>query len=162
MSCQSNGSKFEARPEGGLGLKNLTLPARLSLEGARHILLVDPPSGLAEALGRAGDQTISVVEGRAIRSAKQPFDAIVAWQESRVGSRALLDLLARRLEPCGKLWVVTAMKKVRGPETPSIHRLELADLVKTFAPHGLRQDHEARLSAWHVAYRFVKRETGNE
>ena len=68
---------------------------------------------------------------------------------------------ARRLEPSGQIWVVTTMKKVRGPETPAIHRLELADLLKAFAPHGFRQDHEARLSAWHVAYRFVKRETGN-
>jgi hypothetical protein len=132
------------------------------LKGARSILLVDPPSGFAEALEEQGEGGISTVGGRALRSVKEQFDAIVAWQESRVGSRALLDLLARRLEPCGKLWVVTAMKKVRGPETPSIHRLELADLVKAFAPHGLRQDHEARLSAWHVAYRFVKRETGNE
>jgi hypothetical protein len=29
--------------------------------------------------------------------------------------------------------------------------------VKAFAPHGLRQDHKARLSAWHVAYRFTRR-----
>jgi hypothetical protein len=82
----------------------------------------------------------------------------VAWQESRVGSRALLDLLARRLEPFGQLWVVTTMKKVRGPETPSIHRLELADLVKVFGPYGLSPDHEVRLSPWHVAHRFVRRE----
>jgi hypothetical protein len=146
---------LQGRPEGDLRLKNLTLPGRLSLESAQHILLVDPPSGVAEALDRAGDRTITVVQGRAIRSAKQPFDAIVAWQESRVGSQALLDLLARRLEPFGQLWVVTTMKKVRGPETPSIHRLGLADLVKAFAPYGLSPDHEVRLSPWHVAHRFV-------
>ncbi len=50
------------------------------------------------------------------------------------------------------------MFKVRGPETPSIHRLELADFVKAFAPHGLSPDHEARLSRWHVAHRFVRRQ----
>ena len=116
---------------------------------------MDPPSGFAEALEDQREGTVSTVEGRALRSVKEKFDAIVAWQESRVGSGALLDLLARRLEPSGQLWVVTAMKKVRGPETPSIHRLQLADLVKAFAPHGLRQDRETRLSAWHVAYRFV-------
>jgi hypothetical protein len=128
------------------------------LEGARSILLVDPPSGFAETLEEQRESALSTVGGRALRSVKEKFDAIVAWRESRVGSRALLDLLARRLEPSGQLWVVTAMKKVRGPETPSIHRLELADLVKAFEPHGLRQDREARLSAWHVAYRFVRRE----
>jgi len=118
---------------------------------------VDPPSGFPEALEEQGEGTVSTVGGRALRSVKEKFDAIVAWQESRVGSRALLDLLARRLEPSGQLWVVTAMKKVRGPETPSIHRLELADLAKAFVPHGLRQDRETRLSAWHVAYRFTRR-----
>jgi hypothetical protein len=122
---------------------------------------VDPPSGFAEALEAQGEGAVSAVGGRALRSVKEKFDAIVAWQESRVGSRAVLDLLARRLEPSGQLWVVTAMKKVRGPETPSIHRLELPDLVKAFAPHGLSPDHEVRFSPWHVAYRFVKRETGN-
>jgi hypothetical protein len=118
---------------------------------------VDPPSGFAETLEEQGESALSTVGGRALRSVKEKFDAIVAWRESRVGSRALLDLLARRLEPSGQLWIVTAMKKVRGPETPSIHRLELADLVKAFEPHGLRQDREARLSAWHVAYRFTRR-----
>ena len=128
------------------------------MKGARSILLVDPPSGFAEALEEQGEGGISTVGGRELRSVKEKFDAIVAWQESRVGSRALLDLLARRLEPSGQVWVVTAMKKVRGPEIQSIHRLELADLVKAFEPHGLRQDREARLSAWHVAYRFVRRQ----
>jgi len=118
---------------------------------------VDPPSGFAEALEEQEEGAVSTVGSRALRSVKEKFNAIVAWQESRVGSRALLDLLARRLDPSGQVWVVTAMKKVRGPETPSIHRLELADLVKAFAPHGLRQDRETRLSAWHVAYRFIRR-----
>ena len=143
---------------GGSGLKTAASPGRLSLAGARSILLVNPPSGFAEALEEQGERTVSTVGGRALRSVKEKFDAIVAWQESRVGSRALLDLLAPRIEPSGQLWVVTAMKKVRGPETPSIHRLELVDLVKAFAPHGLGQDRETRLSAWHVAYRFVRRE----
>jgi len=143
---------------GGSGLKIAASPGRLSLEGARSILLVDPPSGFAEALEEQGEGTVSTVGGRALRSVKEKFDAIVAWEESRVGSRALLDLLAGRLEPSGQLWVVTVMKKVRGPETPSIHRLERADLVKAFEPHGLSPDHEVRLSPWHVAHRFVRRQ----
>jgi hypothetical protein len=80
------------------------------LEGARSILLVDPPSGFAETLEEQRESALSTVGGRALRSVKEKFDAIVAWRESRVGSRALLDLLARRLEPSGQLWVVTAMK----------------------------------------------------
>lgn len=126
------------------------------MKGARNILLVDPPSGFAETLEEQGEGALSTVGGRALRSVKEKFDAIVAWRESRIGSRALFDLLARRLEPSGQLWVVTTLKKVRGPETPSIHRLDLADLVKAFAPHGLRQDRQARLSAWHIAYRFQR------
>ena len=55
--------------------------------------------------------------------------------------------------------MVTALKKVRGPLTPAIHRLELSDLVKAFEKEGLTHDREVRVSAWHVAYRFVKPKT---
>jgi hypothetical protein len=66
----------------------------------------------------------------------------------------------KRLEPNGRLWVVTAMRKVQGPKTPAAHRLEAGDLTKAFAKEGLAFDREARLSAWHVAYRFARRESG--
>ncbi len=137
-------------------LNSLTgLARRLSLRPSQRILLVDPPSGLAEALAEEGERVVQLVEARAIRSVKEKFDAIVVWRESRIGSRAFFDTIVKRLEPDGQLWVVIAMKKVRGPQTPSVHRLELSDLTKAFAPHGLRQDREARLSAWHVAHRFA-------
>jgi hypothetical protein len=92
-----------------------------------------------------------------VRSIKETFDCILLWQESRVGSRALFEAAVKRLEPEGRLWIVTAMRKVKGPRTPSIHRLVESDLVKAFAKDGLVRDREARLSAWHEAYRFVRK-----
>ena len=91
--------------------------------------------------------------GRFLRSIKDEHDFILLWQESRVGSRAVLDVAFKRLAPGGRLWVVTALRKVVGPKTPAIHRIELADLKKAFAKGGLVHDREARLSAWHVALR---------
>ncbi len=73
-----------------------------------------------------------------------------------MGSRALFEAAVKRLEPAGRLWVVTAMKKVQGPKTPAGERLEAGDLEKGFGKAGLECDREARLSAWHVAYRFTR------
>ena len=91
-----------------------------------------------------------------MRSVKATFDAILVWRENRVGSQALLELAARKLEPGGVLWIVTAMRKVMGPRTPAAHRLELADIRKLLEPKALRHDLEVRVTAWNVGYRFVK------
>jgi hypothetical protein len=69
----------------------------------------------------------------------------------------VFDGAVKRLEPDGILWVVTASKKVRGPTTPAVHRLELSDLVKAFSKEGFTHDREFRVSAWHVAHRFTRR-----
>ena len=104
----------------------------------------------------APGQSIRSSEARYVRSIKEAFDFILLWQESRVGSRAIFDAALKKLAPGGRLWVVTALRKVSGPRTPAIHRIELADLKKAFEKEGLSNDREARLSAWHVAYRFAK------
>ena len=137
------------------------IASRLELPAARQILLVEAPEEFTKAIGGAlsPEQTLRTTEARTLRSVKESFDLIVLWLESRVGSRAVLDVAARRLEPGGKLWVATALRKVSGPKTPAIHRLDLEDLKKAFAKPGLVADREARLSAWHVAYRFARRET---
>jgi hypothetical protein len=147
-----------------VALKNPTaLAQRLDLSSPQSLLLVDPPASLrALADGqRPSGQAAEVVEADAIRSIKSHFEAIVVWRENRIGSRALFDAVVKRLASPGALWVVTAMKKVMGPSTPAVHRLELADLEKAFADEGLVRDREARVSAWHVGYRFVRRETEN-
>ena len=95
--------------------------------------------------------------GDAIRAVKDTFDAILLWREDRAGSRAVFDGALKRLEPAGVIWAVTAMRKVRGPVTPAVHRLELSDLVKGLGKAGLAHDREVRVSAWHVAYRFGKK-----
>ena len=100
------------------------------------------------------EQSLRSEEPRYVRSIKEKFDFILLWQESRVGSRAVFEAAVKQLEPGGRLWVVTALRKVSGPRTPAIHRIELEDLKKGFAKDGLVYDREARLSAWHVAYRF--------
>src|SRR5207249_7451922 len=92
---------------------------------------------------------------RSIRSVKDKFDAILVWREDRSGARSIFESAVGRLEPGGALWVVTAMRKVRGPKTPAVHRLELSDLVKGFGKNGLANDREVRVSGWNVAYRFV-------
>ncbi len=138
-------------------LKNVSeLAARLDLSSPNRLLLVDAP----EALRRLIEQTRppeappQFAEGKAIRSVKETFDAMLVWREDRTGSRSLLDRLVKLLEPSGTLWVVTAMKKVIGPKTPAARRLELSDLVSAFSKSALEQDRELRVTAWHVAYRF--------
>ncbi len=131
---------------------------RLEVAAAQRLLLVDAPPELEDILSGAAapGQSLTTIEARAIRSVKETFDWILLWQESRVGSRALFESAVKRLEPHGRLWVVTAMRKVQGPRTPAAHRLEAGDLTKAFVPQGLAGDREARLSAWHVAYRFAR------
>jgi len=140
-----------------LPLKNpADVAARLDFASGERLLLVDPPAAI-EALARGarpGGET-DVAEGRKIRAVKQTYDAIVVWREDRIGSRAVFDFIVKRLEPGGTLRAVVALKKVQGVATPAAHRLELSDLVKAFTPAGLKLDGEARVSAWHVAYRFT-------
>ena len=130
---------------------------RLELSAATRALLVDAPPELSDVLREAAAPGLEIqsVEARSIRAVKETFDLILLWHESRIGSRALFEAAVKRLVPGGRLWVVTAMRKVQGPRTPAIHRLERADLEKAFGETGLKSDREARLSAWHVAYRFV-------
>ncbi len=142
-------------------LKNpADLAARLDLESAGRVLLIDAPDSLQALLGarRPQQSPIEVVEAKAIRSIKTTFDAVLLWREDRVGSRSVLESAVKRLESSGVLWVVTAMKKVIGPVTPAAHRLERSDLEKAFAAEGFACDREVRVSAWHVGYRFVRRE----
>jgi hypothetical protein len=133
------------------------IAGRLDLAAAKRILLVEAPPELESIVLASGaeGQDVRSIEARAIRSVKDTADFILIWQESRVGSRAVFESALKRLEPGGRLWVVTALKKVSGPRTPAIHRLEVEDLRKAFAKSGLTLDREARLSAWHTGYRFV-------
>lgn len=132
---------------------------RLEFAASRSALVVDAPPELEAMLAAAAtpEQSLRSAEGAKLRSVKESFDLILLWQESRVGSRSVFDAALKRLEPDGRLWVVTALRKVSGPRTPAIHRIELSDLKKAFEKTGLVNDREARLSAWHVAYRFVAR-----
>jgi len=134
------------------------ITGRLELAAASAVLLVDPPPELERMLTAAAspEQSVRSSEARYVRSIKEAFDFILLWQESRVGSRAVFDAALKRLSPDGRLWVVTVLRKVSGPSTPAIHRIELADLKKAFEKEGLVHDREARLSAWHVGYRFGK------
>ena len=139
-------------------LKNPSeLPSRLGFQGPDRILLVDAPAALAELLraSRPTESETREVEARSLATVKEAFDAILLWREDRVGSRAVMEQTVKRLAPGGALWIVTAMRKVMGPKTPATHRLELSDLSKGLAHHGLANDREARITAWHVAYRFV-------
>lgn len=142
----------------GAALKNpAELPARLELTHGARLLLVDAPAAFSELLRSSrgeGAVTESVAEGD-MSSVKETFDAVVLWRESRVGSRSVLEAALRRLEPGGVLWAVIALKKVRGPETPAAHRLELPDLVKGLEKHGMAADKEVRVTSWHAAHRFV-------
>lgn len=141
------------------GLRNASeLARRLDLVDPEELLLVDSPDAFERLLAeqRPPPRGLEAVESRAIRSVKRRFPAILVWREDRVGSRALFESLVKRLEPHGTLWVVTAMKKVTGVKTPASRRLELPDLRKAFAPERLVCDREFRISAWHVAYRFVE------
>jgi hypothetical protein len=133
------------------------IAGRLDLAAAKRILLVEAPRELESIVLASGaeGQEVRSIEARAIRSVKDTADLILVWQESRVGSRAVFEAAVKRLEQGGRLWVVTALKKVSGPRTPAIHRLEAEDLRKAFEKSGLICDREARLSAWHTGYRFV-------
>ena len=135
------------------------IASRLEIAAAGRILLVEAPEEFANVIAAATspEQTLRTSEARALRSVKEPHDLIVLWLESRVGARAVLDAAAKRLAPDGRLWVVTALRKVSGPKTPAVHRLDLEDLKKAFEKPGLVADREARLSAWHVAHRFSRR-----
>jgi hypothetical protein len=142
----------------GGALKNPSeLPARLGLERPERVLLVDAPAGLADLLRAARPKKSETlrVEARALATVKESFDAILLWREDRIGSRAVMEQTVRRLAPGGALWIVTAMRKVMGPKTPAVHRLQLSDLAKGLDRHGLANDREARITAWHVAYRFT-------
>lgn len=127
-----------------------------------RLLLIDPPEELVRLLEGARPEPKRALEtsGDAIRAVKETFDAVLVWREHRGGSRAVFEGAVKRLEPGGALWVVTALKKVRGPLTPAVHRLELSDLVKAFSKDGLAHDREVRVSAWHVGYRFRKTAAG--
>jgi hypothetical protein len=135
---------------------------RLELPAASQVLLIDAPEELEAILTRAAvpDQSIQSATANRIRSVRDVYDFILLWQESRVGSRSALEGAVKRLAPGGRLWVVTAMKKVMGPRTPAMHRLELGDLRKAFAKDAMVCDKEARLSKWHMAYRFVQNPPG--
>jgi len=154
LSLHSGGADLQLRnPE--------HLASRLDLEKAERLLVVDAPEALRELVlrNRPVNRITLLTEGEAIRSVKETFDTILVWRESRVGSRSLLDSAVKRLAPEGAIWVVTAMKKVRGPVTPAIHRLEVADLEKGFFGRGLTRDRDLRITPWHEGHRFVRRET---
>jgi hypothetical protein len=134
------------------------ITGRLELAAATEALVVDAPPELEAMLTKAISPGASIrsSEARYVRSIKEAFDFILLWQESRVGSRSIFEASLKKLAPGGFLWIVTALRKVSGPRTPAVHRIELADLKKAFEKEGLVNDREARLSAWHVAYRFGK------
>ncbi len=131
---------------------------RLEIPAARRLLLAEAPPQFEQILAAslAPEQSLTPIEARKLRSIKESFDWILLWQENRVGSRAVFDAALKRLEPEGRLWVVTALRKVQGPRTPAAHRLEAGDLAKAFEKEGLAGGREARLSAWHVAHRFTR------
>ena len=144
-----------------LPLKNpADLVARLELIEPDRVLLIDPPPELARLVesARPASASTRLAAGDALRTVKESFDAILVWREDRGGSRSVFERALKRLDGGGAIWVVTALRKVRGPTTPAVHRLELSDLVKAFAKDGLAHDREVRVSAWNVAYRF--RDTG--
>jgi hypothetical protein len=130
--------------------------SRLEVASASRILLVECPPELVELLraGAAEGAEVREVAGEAIRSVKDPHDLILVFQESRVGSRSVLDGAVKRLADGGRIWIATAMRKVQGPRVAAAHRLELSDLEKAFEKTDLRRDREARISAWHVAYGY--------
>lgn len=146
-----------------IALKNPSeLVGRIGLAPHASLLLIDVPEPLERLLAasRSADAPLESIPESRLRSVKTEFDAVLLWRESRVGSREVLAATLKRLGPAGVLWVVTALRKVSGPRTPAAHRLDLADLEKAFASHGLRRDAEVRFSAWHVGYRFARAPEG--
>ena len=132
------------------------LAARLELESPDSLLLVDAPDSLVAltAAAREGRPAAETAEAARIRSVKEHFQSILVWREERVGSQAVLEHVAKRLEPGGTLWVVVALRKITGLKTPASHRLDREDLVKAFAAQGRAPGREVRVTAWHVAYRM--------
>jgi hypothetical protein len=142
-----------------IGLKNpAELVGRIGVDPASTLLLIDVPESLERLLAETRDpeRPLEAVTESRLRSVKEEFDAVILWREDRVGSEALLAAAAKRLRPTGKIWVVTAMRKVIGPRTPAAHRLDRQDVEKAFAKSGLRMEGEARFSAWHAGYRFSR------
>lgn len=134
------------------------LASRLELSAGERLLLVDPPDSLRDLAlrERAGGGETRIVEGRAIRTVKESYDSVLLWREDRVGSQSVLEGIGKRTEPGGVVWAVVPLKKIMGLSTPAAHRLDLDDLVRAFPPSGWTRDREARVSAWHVAHRFVR------
>jgi hypothetical protein len=132
---------------------------RLELAKAARVLLVGVPEPLERLLAEAAppDQSLVSTPAETLRAIKERFDLILLWQETRVGSRTALEAARKRLAEDGRLWIATAMKKVIGPRTPAVHRLERGDLVKAMEKEGMVLKGEARLSAWHVAYGFERK-----
>ena len=120
---------------------------------------MDVPASLAllAAAGRAGRTETRVIEGKAIRSVKDRYDAVLLWREGRVGSESLLEAIAKRIEPGGVAWIVIPLRKTMGLSTPAAHRLTFPDLVRAFPTDAWNPDREARVSAWHVGHRFSRR-----
>lgn len=140
-----------------LALRNpAELASRLELAAPERLLLVDAPESLGAlaTAARAGRPPAETAGAEAIRTVKGQFDTILVWREERPGSQALLAHAAKRLAPGGSLWVVVALRKVMGPKTPAVHRLGREDLVQLLESAGLTPDREARVTPWHVAYRF--------
>lgn len=156
-------SEARAKTAANLSVLNLKNPAelvgRLELDRPERLLLIDVPEPVTDLVRRARPEPLETREttGDYIRAVKETFDAVLVWREDRAGSRAVFDGALKRLAPDGVVWAVTAMRKVRGPTTPAVHRLELSDLVKGLAKAGLVHDREVRVTAWHVAYRFGRR-----
>jgi hypothetical protein len=134
------------------------LVSRLDLASPERLLFVDAPGSLAAlaAAARASRPSVESSEADAIRAVKETFDTILIWREERPGSQALLAQAVKRLAPDGALWIVVALRKVIGPRTPAVHRLNLADLKKAFEKSGLSLDREVRVTPWHTAYRFTR------
>ncbi|HEY3171126.1 MAG TPA: hypothetical protein VGK86_00975, partial [Thermoanaerobaculia bacterium] len=109
---------------GSVHLKNpAELIGRLELDRPERVLLIDAPEELVRLAesARSGTKATRETSGGAIRSVKEKFDAVLVWREDRSGSRSVFEKALDRLEPGGALWIVTAMKKVRGPLTPAVH-----------------------------------------
>jgi len=147
-----------------VALKNpAELASRLELGAAKRLLLIDAPAPLqALALSeRAESVETRFVEGKAIRTVKESYDGILLWREDRVGSQSLLEAIAKRTEAGGAVWGVVPLRKVVGLSTPAAHRLNGDDLARAFPPPAWTRDREVRVTAWHVAYRFLRAPGGS-
>ena len=138
------------------------LASRLGLDRPERLLLVDAPDSLAALAGaaRTGRAAAETAEGESLRAVKTDSDGILIWREERQGSQAVLSRAVKRLAPGGTLWVVVAMRKVMGPKTHAARRLDLGDLEKVLLKDDFAYDGEVRVTAWHAAHRFKKKEDG--